>query len=56
MSRFAIVVAGTCKGFVLQRRTEFEGFDSAERSLGLFAHEQAAVDTILNNVTECSTS
>jgi hypothetical protein len=49
--RFAIVVGGACKGFVLQRRHEFEAFDPDEKSLGTFATEDAAAVAITQNLS-----
>jgi hypothetical protein len=49
---FAICSSTGCAGFILARGDQWEAFDSTERSLGVFAEEQAAVDAILNYATD----
>jgi len=48
MSRLAIVIENNCAGFILRRRHQYEAFDAAEKSLGLFDSEDSAVTAILN--------
>jgi hypothetical protein len=50
------VLSGTvCVGFVLPRgKLGFEGFDAAEKSLGLFDTQSAAIEAAINAARNAS--
>jgi len=53
--RFAIVVDGQCRGFVLRSRHQYSAFDADEKPLGLYDTEQGAISAIFPQTTNLTT-
>jgi len=51
MSRFAIIVEGSCRGFVLRSRHQYQAYTADEKSLGIYDTEDGAVAALFPDIT-----